>query len=67
MNNVDFSSKNGNFGKLVSTTMHTSSRHLKAFLEKSSDINNFDLFYNVDILPTLRMKSFPWYDKSKHS
>lgn len=59
MNNVDFSSKNGNFGKLFPITMHTSSQHPKAFLGKASDNNNFELFYSADILPTFRMKSFP--------
>lgn len=57
--NMKFSSKNRNFVKLVSTTFLISSQHLKGFLKKSSDINNFNLFYNIDILPLWGSQPFP--------
>lgn len=58
---IEFSSRGCKFRKVVSITMRVISSQYKAFLVKSSDINNFYLFYNIDVLPTFGRKSFPNY------
>lgn len=68
MINMEFSSKNKNIIKLVFATMSLIlSQDLKAFLMKSSDSNNFNVFYNADILPTLGRESskLPMHDVIK--